>query len=92
MLDRRHGTMEFSGLNTELDRLRIDNLKSAAAAYLREPIARPAIMQWVHCGLSAQIGPAQHPVLTMRLVHKRRFGILRPLKSKFLSFKSLSSA
>lgn len=43
---RLGGTMEFSGLNTELDRRRIDNLGSAAAAYLREPMGRPAMKQW----------------------------------------------
>ena len=44
---RLGGTMEFSGWNTELDRRRIDNLTSAAAAYLRDPIGRPAMAQWV---------------------------------------------
>lgn len=44
---RLGGTMEFSGWNTELDRRRIDNLTSAAVAYLREPIGRPAMTQWV---------------------------------------------
>jgi D-amino-acid dehydrogenase len=44
---RLGGTMEFSGLNTELDRRRIDNLTSAATAYLREPMDRSAMTQWV---------------------------------------------
>ncbi|MGD8847874.1 MAG: FAD-dependent oxidoreductase [Desulfobacteraceae bacterium] len=44
---RLGGTMEFSGLNTQLDRLRIDNLKSAAAVYLRESIGRSEMVQWV---------------------------------------------
>lgn len=44
---RLGGTMEFSGLNTELDRLRIDNLTSAAATYLQEPIGRTEMKQWV---------------------------------------------
>jgi D-amino-acid dehydrogenase len=44
---RLGGTMEFSGLNTDLDRRRIDNLKSAAAAYLRDPMGRPTMTQWV---------------------------------------------
>ncbi|MGD8836451.1 MAG: FAD-dependent oxidoreductase [Desulfobacteraceae bacterium] len=44
---RLGGTMEFSGLNTEPDRRRSDNLASAAAAYLREPTGRPVMAQWV---------------------------------------------
>jgi hypothetical protein len=48
--------------------------------------------QWVHSGLSAQICLAQHPVLKMRLTHKYCFGILRHVKSKFLSFLSVTGA
>lgn len=44
---RLGGTMEFSGLNTELDRRRIDNLTSAAAAYLQEPMSRSGMTPWV---------------------------------------------
>jgi D-amino-acid dehydrogenase len=44
---RLGGTMEFSGLNTELDRRRIDNLTSAAAVYLREPMIHSAMTPWV---------------------------------------------
>ncbi len=44
---RLGGTMEFSGLNTEPVRRRIDNLISAAAVYLREPMGRPAMTRWV---------------------------------------------
>jgi D-amino-acid dehydrogenase len=44
---RLGGTMEFSGLNNELDRRRIDNLTSAESAYLREPMGRFAMTQWV---------------------------------------------
>jgi D-amino-acid dehydrogenase len=39
--------MEFSGLNIELDRRRIANLTSAAAAYLQEPMSRPGMTPWV---------------------------------------------
>jgi D-amino-acid dehydrogenase len=39
--------MEFSGLNIELDRRRIDNLISAQSAYLGESMGRPAMTQWV---------------------------------------------
>jgi hypothetical protein len=41
---------------------------------------------------AVQIHPAQHAVLTLRLTHKHRFGILRPAKSKFLSFNAIAVA
>jgi D-amino-acid dehydrogenase len=44
---RLGGTMEFSGLNRDLDTVRIDNLKSAATAYLREPLMQPVLERWV---------------------------------------------
>jgi hypothetical protein len=37
--------------------------------------------------LPASFKPTQYPVLTTTLTHKRRFDILRPAKSKFLSQK-----
>jgi D-amino-acid dehydrogenase len=43
---RLGGTMEFSGFNRDFDAVRIDNLKSAAAAYLREPPGQPVLEQW----------------------------------------------
>lgn len=36
-----------------------------------------------------ELNGAQHPVLTLRLTHKNRFGILSPQKSNFLSLSLL---
>jgi len=44
---RLGGTMEFSGLNSEIISGRIQNLASAAKAYLNGPIGEPIIEEWV---------------------------------------------
>ena len=41
------GTMEFSGFNSDIDARRIQNLTSAANEYLKEPIGKTAVEQWV---------------------------------------------
>jgi D-amino-acid dehydrogenase len=44
---RLGGTMEFSGFNSEIISGRIQNLVSAAKAYLNGPIGQPIIEEWV---------------------------------------------
>ena len=43
---RLGGTMEFSGHSTHLVRKRLQNLKNAAAEYLKEPTVAPAVEEW----------------------------------------------
>lgn len=43
---RLGGTMEFSGFSTDLNRRRVDALKSAAGEYLRQPLGQPIIEEW----------------------------------------------
>ena len=43
---RLGGTMEFSGHSTHLVRKRLQNLKEAAAEYLKEPTVAPAVEEW----------------------------------------------
>jgi D-amino-acid dehydrogenase len=43
---RLGGTMEFSGFGTELNRRRVDALKSAAGEYLRQPLGQPILEEW----------------------------------------------
>jgi D-amino-acid dehydrogenase len=43
---RLGGTMEFSGFSTELNRRRVDALKSAAREYLRQPLGHPILEEW----------------------------------------------
>lgn len=43
---RLGGTMEFSGFDTDLNRRRLDALKSAAREYLEDPLGRPVIEEW----------------------------------------------
>ncbi len=43
---RLGGTMEFSGFSTDLNRRRVDALKSAACAYLRQPLGQPILEEW----------------------------------------------
>jgi D-amino-acid dehydrogenase len=38
--------MEFSGHSTHLVRKRLQNLKEAAAEYLKEPTVEPAVEEW----------------------------------------------
>jgi D-amino-acid dehydrogenase len=44
---RLGGTMEFSGLNSRIISTRIQNLKSVAGEYLKEPFHEPVIEEWV---------------------------------------------
>jgi len=44
---RLGGTMEFSGFNSNIDARRIQNLTSAARQYLKEPMGKPIIEEWV---------------------------------------------
>jgi D-amino-acid dehydrogenase len=44
---RLGGTMEFSGLNSNLVARRIQNLTSAAREYLKEPMGKTLIEEWV---------------------------------------------
>lgn len=44
---RLGGTMEFSGFNSDILARRIQNLRSASRAYLKEPIEAPIIEEWV---------------------------------------------
>jgi D-amino-acid dehydrogenase len=44
---RLGGTMEFSGFNSDIDARRIQNLISAANEYLKEPMGKTAVEQWV---------------------------------------------
>ena len=44
---RLGGTMEFSGFNSDIISGRIQNLASAAKAYLNEPIGQPVVEEWV---------------------------------------------
>ena len=44
---RLGGTMEFSGVNSNIRAGRIQNLKSVAGEYLKEPIGGPVIEEWV---------------------------------------------
>jgi D-amino-acid dehydrogenase len=44
---RLGGTMEFSGLNDTVYRERIENLKTAAREYLKEPPAEVAQEEWI---------------------------------------------
>jgi len=43
---RLGGTLEFSGLNTALNRRRLAALAVAAGEYLRDPVGRPVIEAW----------------------------------------------
>ena len=43
---RLGGTMEFSGFSTDLNRRRVDALKSAAGEYLRQPLGQPILEEW----------------------------------------------
>ncbi len=43
---RLGGTMEFSGYNRQLDRVRLDNLTSAAQAYLQDTPKQPVAEAW----------------------------------------------
>ena len=44
---RLGGTMEFSGFNSDIIARRIQNLTSAAAEYLKEPLGEPVMEEWV---------------------------------------------
>ncbi|MBW2518100.1 MAG: FAD-dependent oxidoreductase [Deltaproteobacteria bacterium] len=44
---RLGGTMEFSGLNSNIVARRIQNLISAAAEYLKAPLGNPVMEEWV---------------------------------------------
>ena len=44
---RLGGTMEFSGFNSDIVARRIQNLTSAAGEYLKEPMGKTIIEQWV---------------------------------------------
>jgi D-amino-acid dehydrogenase len=44
---RLGGTMEFSGLNSNIVARRIQNLTSAAAEYLKAPLGNPVMEEWV---------------------------------------------
>jgi D-amino-acid dehydrogenase len=44
---RLGGTMEFSGFNSDIVARRIQNLTSAAGEYLKEPVEKTIIEQWV---------------------------------------------
>jgi D-amino-acid dehydrogenase len=44
---RLGGTMEFTGVNSNIRAGRIQNLKSVAGEYLKEPIGEPVIEEWV---------------------------------------------
>ncbi len=44
---RLGGTMEFSGYNTHINRVRIDNLKKVAAEYLKTPYTDQDVEEWV---------------------------------------------
>jgi D-amino-acid dehydrogenase len=43
---RLGGTMEFSGFNHDLDRQRLENLKTSAARYMRTPVGQPVTEEW----------------------------------------------
>ena len=44
---RLGGTMEFSGLNSDIRVRRIQNLTAAAAEYLKTPLGNPVMEEWV---------------------------------------------
>ena len=44
---RLGGTMEFSGFNSEIFARRIQNLTAAANEYLKEPVGKPVMEEWV---------------------------------------------
>jgi D-amino-acid dehydrogenase len=44
---RLGGTMEFSGLNTNMVPERIQNLKTVAREYLQDPVGDPVLEEWV---------------------------------------------
>jgi D-amino-acid dehydrogenase len=44
---RLGGTMEFSGLNSDILARRVQNLISGANEYLKEPVAEPVMEEWV---------------------------------------------
>lgn len=44
---RLGGTLEFSGLNTILETVRVEQLQFAACQYLREPLGSPVLERWV---------------------------------------------